>query len=496
MCARSTQRTWTTPVLLSLVAALATVCVAECMLGGGGAWWTKLVFVSGCFLLNLVLVGYPLSRQLRVQESVREYLERVTQLDYHDVNEQNLDDGRLGIGSRNPWKKTLRDLREFGNSLAERLRASENERVRTEVRARHLGSQHGQLEEIVTGLTDPVLAIDHFDELVLSNPSAQQLFDLPSESLEERALRQMVRCEELVRLLTDTRRRKAPAQRTTEIKLTDGRGGQQLYQVTCRSISAAIDDGEPTDPSEQSAIAILTEISDKKAIHKRHAEFVSAAAHEMKTPLAGIKAYVELLADGEAEDEETCEEFLEVINGQADRLQRLIDNMLNLARIEAGVVEVRKQTHSLNELLEEAAGVVAPAAERKRIELAMNLSSMYLGVLADRDMILQSAINLLSNAIKYTDVGGTVTLRSRVDGTEAAFEVEDTGVGLSPEDCEKVFDKFYRVKKDSQMASGTGLGLPLAKHIVEDVHGGRLALKSELGKGSTFRVALPNVDYS
>jgi len=332
--------------------------------------------------------------------------------------------------------------------------------------------------------------------LALSNPSARQLFDLPSESSEERALRRLLTCEDLVKALLDTRRRKAPAQRTTEIKLTDQHGQEQLYQAICRSVRPTSDGDQPAEVTEQRAVAVLTEINDKKAIHKRHAEFVSAAAHEMKTPLAGIKAYVELLADGEAEDEETREEFLGVINGQADRLQRLIDNMLNLARIEAGVVDVRKQTHSLNELLEEAVDVVGPAAERKRIQLQVNLSSMYLGVLTDRDMIMQSAINLLSNAIKYTDVGGTVTLRSRLDGTAAAFEVEDTGVGLSPEDCEKVFDKFYRVKKDSQMASGTGLGLPLAKHIVEDVHGGRLALKSELGKGSTFRVALPNVDFS
>ena len=108
-------------------------------------------------------------------------------------------------------------------------------------------------------------------------------------------------------------------------------------------------------------------------------------------------------------------------------------------------------------------------------------------------MLLQAAINLLSNAIKYTYPGGQVTLRSRVDDRDVIFEVEDTGVGLSPEDCDKIFEKFYRVKKDKTMASGTGLGLPLAKHIVEDVHSGRLTLKSELGKGSTFRVTLPCV---
>ncbi len=237
--------------------------------------------------------------------------------------------------------------------------------------------------------------------------------------------------------------------------------------------------------------AVLRDISLLKASHKRNAEFVSAVSHEMKTPLAGIKAYVELLVDGDAEDEQTREEFLNVINGQANRLQRLIDNLLNLARIEAGVVQVSKEPTSLNELLQEAFDLVRPAAEAKQIELATDLSQLYIGVLVDRDMIMQAAINLLSNAIKYTPDQGRVTLRSRASGEEAIIEVQDTGVGLCEEDQLRVFERFYRVKKDREMASGTGLGLPLAKHIVEDVHGGRLTVESRLGQGSTFRVALP-----
>ena len=138
------------------------------------------------------------------------------------------------------------------------------------------------------------------------------------------------------------------------------------------------------------------------------------------------------------------------------------------------MVNVSKQPRSLNELLEEAVRIVRPSAEAKQIQLASELSPLYLGVLADRDMLLQAAINLLSNAVKYTPSGGRVTLRSRLDDEQVRFEVQDTGVGLSEDDCRRVFEKFYRVKKDQEMAAGTGLGLPLAKHIVEDVHGGRL----------------------
>jgi two-component system phosphate regulon sensor histidine kinase PhoR len=214
----------------------------------------------------------------------------------------------------------------------------------------------------------------------------------------------------------------------------------------------------------------------------------------MKTPLSSVRAYVELLADGDAEDEATREEFLGVIHSQTERLQRLIDNLLNLSRIEAGVVNVNKAPRSLNELLEEAVNLLLPAATHKRMELVTELSPLYLGVLADRDTLLQAAINLVSNALKYTPDGGRVTVRSRLDGDCVVFEVQDTGVGLTPEDRLKVFEKFYRVKKDQQMASGTGLGLPLVKHIVEDVHGGRIEVESEPGRGSTFRIVLPGLN--
>ena len=244
--------------------------------------------------------------------------------------------------------------------------------------------------------------------------------------------------------------------------MPDDEGTQRWYRVTCRTLASANEAQATADrASAHGAVAVLTDITGQKAIQKRNAEFVSAVSHEMKTPLSSIRAYVELLVDGEAEDDATQEEFLGVINSQADRLQRLIDNLLNLARIEAGVVAVNKAPISLNELLAEAVEVMQPAAEQKKIALSAEFSPLYLGVLADRDMLLQAAINLLSNAVKYTRQGGCVSLRSRLNDQEVVFEVEDTGVGLSPEDCQKVFEKFYRVKKDREMAPGTGLGLSI-----------------------------------
>lgn len=380
------------------------------------------------------------------------------------------------------WRPALERLRTCFQTMTERLSEAEHARAGAEVRARRLAAERDQLRDILAGLADPVIAVDQYGEVVLANASAQQLLKISVSETEHPALEQMARCEELVALLDDTRRRKSSAQRTGEVAIADDEGEPAWYRIACRPLAARQESPAGDRSANHGAVAVLTDISSLKAIQRRNAEFVSAASHEMKTPLASIKAYLELLEDGDAADEAQREEFFQIIRSQTDRLQRLIENLLNLARIEAGVVNVNKAPRALNELLQEAYDLLAPAAEQKRIRLTTDLSPLYLGVLADRDTLLQAAINLVSNAIKYTRPGGSVVIRSRMSDQEVIFEVEDTGVGLSESDCRKVFERFYRVQKDKDMASGTGLGLPLVKHIVEDIHGGRVEVESEPGR--------------
>ena len=385
-----------------------------------------------------------------------------------------------------PFGNTLGRLRDYLVQLGHAQQSSERERAKAEVRYRRAVTQADRLSGILHGLREPVLAINAYNELTVANQSAGELFHFDIDDFEKQAIETLVECRELIDLLEETRNHRVQTRRTAEVAVENDAQEELWFNATAENIESA--DG---DNNSGGAVVVLRDITDRKAIQRRHAEFVSAVSHEMKTPLASIKAYVELLADGEADDEATRDEFLGVINGQADRLQRLINNLLNIARIEAGVVNVNKEEQSLNDVLEEAFRVVQPAAEQKHIQLNAELSPLYLGVLIDRDMVLQSAINLLSNAVKYTPESGTVTIRSRTSDECVVIEVQDTGVGLCPEDADRVFDKFYRVKKDQNMAPGTGLGLPLAKHIVEDVHGGTLSVESVAGEGSTFRISLP-----
>ncbi len=456
-----------------------------------GSWSVRLGSFCAGFLLagTAAMLLYARGRQQYL--AAEQYFQKFCQPGRQDTVGGNSEDAPTPLKKNNKWYGITQRVRQMLDEYRERLQDSEHSRTALEIRCRRITAQYKRIEAILSGINDPIIAIDDYDELALANPKAERLFDFDSQSVENRALGNLLHCQKLVELLTSTSHRKTTGSRTEEFQFSDDGGQSNWYRATATKLVSA-DDRSDGQPQFSGAVAVLRDIGDQKLLQKRNAEFVSSVSHEMKTPLAGIKAYVELLLDGDAEDEETREEFLDVIDSQADRLRRLVDNMLNLARIEAGVVNVDKQNRPLNELLDEAAGVVQPAAEAKQIELVSDLSPMYLGVLADRDMMLQSAINLLSNAIKYTPQGGRVTLRSRLVDNEVQFEVEDTGVGLSEEDCRRVFEKFYRVKKNKEMAAGTGLGLPLAKHIVEDVHGGTLTVSSIEGQGSTFTITLPS----
>jgi two-component system phosphate regulon sensor histidine kinase PhoR len=474
-------------------AALGLAWVVEPSLAPGG-WAGRLAVLLAGICLALLAVRISLLQSAKSAESARRYIDCLCGLEAHALGDDNVLDAIPLRKGDHVWRDLCQRVRQKLVEFAKRTEDLEMNRAAAEVRVRRTVVERDQLREILAGLNDPVVAVDQFGEIVLANPSAEKLLAVKTNGHEHPALEQLQRCEQLVSMLTETRRRRAVTLRSAEVTLPDDEGKPHWFRITCRSLAQQLEAHGASDRgSQHGAVAVLTDITGQKAIQKRNAEFVSAVSHEMKTPLSSIRAYVELLVDGEADDEPTREEFLGVINSQADRLQRLIDNLLNLARIEAGVVAVNKSPLSLNELLQEALGVMQPAAETKQIALTSEFSPLYLGVLADRDMLLQGAINLISNAVKYTRASGSVVLRSKLNDQEVVFEVQDTGVGLSPEDCQKVFEKFYRVKKDSDLAPGTGLGLALVKHIVEDVHGGRIEVVSQLGQGSTFRVIIPGL---
>ncbi len=477
-----------TPVVLGIGVFVAAAATTWSAVHGARAASLPIGLPALAGLVTIACLGLWASAwrsQAREESIARRYVELLGRCEASGAAPSNRFDSLPSIPAGSPWQAPLQRVRDLLTQLDEKHEVSETGKAALELRLQRAAAQLQLGSAVLARVGAGVIAVNAYDEVQLANAEGERLFKLGPGVNGKRRVGDWMGSDRLKQWLTDLRRKKNDTERTDDFELEDGSGRPRWYRVTAATMRDDV--GEGTG----GVVVVVRDVSAQKVMQRQHAEFVSAASHEMKTPLAGIKAYVELLADGEAEDEQTRDEFFGVINGQTDRLQRLIDNLLNIARIEAGVVKVSKQSRSVNETLTEAFNVVAPAAEAKRIELAADLSPLYLGALLDRDMFLQAVINLLSNAVKYTPAGGRVTLRSRLADHEIQVEVEDTGVGLSEEDAARVFEKFYRVEKDKTMAAGTGLGLPLAKHIVEDVHGGRLAVRSRLGQGSTFAIAVP-----
>ncbi len=472
-------------VALTVALALGVDWLAAEVLGIGGPqvrWWlltTTLVLVAASLAF---LVGRE--RALR-----REATHDVELLGRAGSHQTPLPALAAKLRRPQDWERAFGRLQERMSAMSRRLEEIDRERAAHEYRAKCFESKSRQVHSILSALAEPVLVIDKRDKLVLTNSSADRLLSLKADACEEQALANLVRCEQLVELLTDTRKRRAFTQRSCEIEMFDEQGEPRWYRVTARNIPTQPGDSDP-DGTSQGAVALMHDISAQRTLQKRNAEFVTIVSHEMKTPLASIKAYVELLADGEVEDPVSRQEFLRVVSTESDRLQYLVDDLVELARIEADLAGEQKRAQPLLPILEDAFAAVRPLAAENGVHLETACCGEEINVSVDRPLLYQAALHLLSNAVKYTPAGGRVCLRAESDGRIANFEVADTGVGIAAEDCQKIFEKFYRAHKDQVVADGTGLGLPLVKHIIEGVHGGHVEVRSTPGEGSVFRVRL------
>ena len=221
-------------------------------------------------------------------------------------------------------------------------------------------------------------------------------------------------------------------------------------------------------------------------------EFVSDVSHELRTPLTSIKGYIDYLLEGIAgELSPPQKDFLTPVKGNIDRLVRLINDLLDLARIEASQVDLHPVRLSVPEVATEVIEMLRPLAVEKGIDLGMGVPEADGVVQADRDKLCQVLLNLTHNAVKFTPPGGEVRVRVAVqpDG-EVLTVVQDTGEGIPPEELERIFDKFRQVSPSPIHTKGSGLGLTIAKKLVE-LHGGQMWVRSQLGKGSEFGFTLP-----
>jgi len=235
----------------------------------------------------------------------------------------------------------------------------------------------------------------------------------------------------------------------------------------------------------------IRDVTQQKLAEEMRDQFVDTATHELRTPLANIKAYAETLALADVIDIEQQKQFLNTINSEATRLARFVDDLLSVSSMELGSLSLNKQVTDLGRMLNEVLAKIRPQVEEKRLTLEISLPEKMPEPELDKDKIATVLVNLLGNAVKYTPANGRVAFRVNITEKQIEIDVEDTGVGIAADEVDKVFEKFFRSNDPRvQEQTGTGLGLALAQEVVR-LHGGRITVQSEINKGSTFSVLLP-----
>ena len=339
-----------------------------------------------------------------------------------------------------------------------------------------------------------MLVTNAFNDIVVANEAAGRIFGFDHIQALHQPLEQFVDDDRLCQLIKDTSETANFAHRRHVehdiiVDLSEaGAGGREkrMFDVTLACV-------ENHKHEVAGVVTILHDVTREREISQMKSDFVSKASHELRTPLSSIHAYVEMLVDGEAEDDEARNEFYRIIQNETDRLGRLLDNMLNISRIEAGIVQIERENVDLRSLIDRAIDSLEPQAKEKEISLHTKVAEVDLSVEGDADMLFQVVLNLISNSVKYTPAGGRITVSADSDNLtrSVVLAVSDTGLGIPPDSIPKLFDKFYRVENYKRVAKGSGLGLSLCKHIVETLHHGQIGVESELGMGSKFWVTIP-----
>lgn len=280
-------------------------------------------------------------------------------------------------------------------------------------------------------------------------------------------------------------------------------GDEELVSVLANQIGQSLENARLFEQVYRSSQILESKIQDRtrqlaslleevKHISRTKSEFISAVSHELRTPLTSIKGYAAILITGKLGNiPDPVKERLEKINTHSDNLVKLINNLLDIARIESGRVEMKMEECDIAPLIENVRDLLTPQMREKNIQWQTEVDKNVPHLVLDKHQIERVFINLVGNAIKFTPEKGTICIRVHRDTEMATMEVSDSGIGIPKEDLNKLFDEFYRVDNEiNQNVKGTGLGLSLVKKIVE-AHKGRIWVASELNKGTTFYFTLP-----
>jgi two-component system phosphate regulon sensor histidine kinase PhoR len=350
-------------------------------------------------------------------------------------------------------------------------------RMAAELQESHsvLDRQRTRLEAILRELADGIVITDHDGYVVRMNEAAERLLDAKADASIGRPFVQASRDHELQQVLQSA---------LDDGQLTEAVVEHGLNRRTLIATAQVFSDGE-----DQLGLVVVRDISELRRLELVRREFVANVSHELRTPLTSIRAMVETLEAGAVEDVGLATDFLGRIVIEVDRLNALVEDLLDLARLEAGRTTLNYDRVDPIDLARRSVSRLHSQVERAGLTIDVQAEGSSIPIPLDPDRMEQVLINLLHNAIKFTPAGGRIDVRISQAGRETTIEVADTGIGIPAEELERLFERFYKSDR-ARRSEGTGLGLAIAKHIVQ-AHGGTITVESEEGHGSTFRIVLP-----
>lgn len=366
-------------------------------------------------------------------------------------------------------KDELGQLAEALNLMSEELR----NRIQT------ITEDRDKILAVLSSIVEGVVAVDREEKVILFNSASERMFALPRDKVMGEFCWEVLRNNELNNLLKEALDKGNLFSR--ELTMLFPR--EKIFEVHA----------VPLGGKEKvwGAVAVLHDITGTKNLEKMRVEFVANVSHELRTPLTSIRGFIETLKEGAIDDPKAKVRFLNIIEKHADRLDSLIDDLLQLSRIESRDIKMELRPVNLEELIDEVVSNFREKIKLKGHTVEANVSPALPRIKADPEKIEQVLSNLLDNAIKFTSDGGRICLSALDKGEDIRIEVSDTGMGIPREHLSRLFERFYRVDKArSRELGGTGLGLAIVKHIVQ-AHGGTVNVKSEPGKGSKFFFTLP-----
>lgn len=416
----------------------------------------------GAFLVTALfaLLAYYLARRISLPlETMRQAAERLAKGDFQ---------ARVPVPRGREMRSLARALNEMAVQMANRMET--------------ITRQANQQQAVFSSMVEGVLAVGADERILDLNPAAAHLLDVAQDHARGRTIQETVREPDLRKFLMATLAGGNPAE--SDIVLH----GRKERHLQLRGAVLADQDGR-----KMGALIVLNDITRVKRLETVRQDFVANVSHELRTPITALMGCVETLAEGRPgtrSDEE--ERFLAMMGRQVARLNAIVQDLLSLSRIEheAQHGSIPLSSSSVREVLRRAAGAFAKAAAAKRITVAVECPDE-LRAPINAALLEQAMGNLIDNAIKYSGEGTRIVISGAMGDGDIDIRVEDQGPGIEPRHIRRIFERFYRVDQArSRALGGTGLGLAIVKHIAL-AHGGRIAVESEPGKGSTFIIRIP-----